>query len=143
MQVKFKSLDPLAFLPSYAKDGDAGLDIHCIDNGTIDRIHDYIQYRTGLACEIPPGYVGLLFPRSSISNYSLSLCNSVGVLDSGYRGEITFRFKGLGDGETKRYRRHDRIGQLVIMVYPNIFPVWSENLTESARGIGSYGSTGA
>lgn len=143
MQVKFKALDPLAFLPSYAKEGDAGLDVYSIDNGTINRIHDFIEYKTGLACEIPPGFVGLLFPRSSVSNYSLVLCNSVGVLDSGFRGEIKVRFKGLGDGETNRYRRHDRIGQLLILPYPKIIPCWSEILTESTRGEDGYGSTGA
>lgn len=141
MQIKFKALHKEAFLPHYANPGDNGLDIYCIDNGTINREGGYLEYRTGLSCEIPEGYVGLLFPRSSISKYSLFLTNSVGVLDSSYRGEITFRFKYTGEG-TKRYQFHDRIGQLVIIPAPCVTPEWAESLGISDRGTGGFGSTG-
>lgn len=141
MDVKFKALHADAFLPCYAKEGDGALDLWSIDNGTVSREFDYIEYRTGLVCEIPNGYVGLLFPRSSISKYPLSLANSVGVLDSGYRGEITFRFKYTGEG-TRKYVWGDRIGQLLVIPYPQVTPVWADSLSASDRGAQGYGSTG-
>lgn len=140
--LKFKGLDPLAFLPTRAHTDDAGLDIYAIDNGTVNREFDYIEYRTGLAVEIPTGWVGLLFPRSSISKYPLALANAVGVVDSSYRGEILLRFKYIGEGPN-RYKQGDRVGQLVLMQAPPFTPEWSDILSESIRGAGSYGSSGA
>lgn len=142
MQVKFKALDPLAFLPSRAHPGDAGLDLYAIDHGTINREYDYVEYRTGLACDLPEGTVGLIFPRSSISNYSLTLTNCVGVLDAPYKGEIKFRFKYTGEG-SRKYRQGDRIGQLVILNLPCVEVEWTETLTESTRGERGFGSSGA
>jgi dUTP pyrophosphatase len=89
--------------------------------------------------------VGLLFPRSSISKTDLRLANCVGVVDSGYRGEITFRYKFKKDAffaSLKRYQEGDRIGQLVIMPYPKIQLEEIGELAESERGVGGYGSTG-
>jgi dUTP pyrophosphatase len=141
MQVKFKKLDPKAVIPSYAKDGDAGLDITAISANKNGYTGNY-EYRSGLSVEIPKGYVGLIFPRSSVCKKALSLCNSVGVIDSGYRGEILFFFKETpyGDGA---YQVGDRIGQLVIIPFPKIDPVEVEELSESERGEGGIGSTGA
>jgi dUTP pyrophosphatase len=85
MKVNIKKLDEKAVIPKYAKNGDAGLDLVAISRKETD---NYIEYGTGLAIEIPDGFVGLLFPRSSISKMGLSLANSVGVVDSGYRGGI-------------------------------------------------------
>ena len=94
MIVRVKKLKNEAVVPSYAKEGDAGLDLVAVDkNIETDGESEYVEYGTGLAFEIPAGYVGLLFPRSSISNKDLILSNSVGVIDSGYRGEVKFRFK--------------------------------------------------
>ena len=92
MKVNFKKLSPKAVTPTYATSGDAGLDITCIGY-QIDKDNNYIEYFTGLALEIPAGHVGLLFPRSSVSKTDLQLANCVGVVDSGYRGELTFRYK--------------------------------------------------
>ena len=145
MLVKVKKLHENAVLPRYAKEGDAGLDIVTVDSGTTVDYDKYVEYKTGLAFEIPAGYVGLLFPRSSISNYTLSLCNCVGVLDSGFRGEVTFRFLctlSLGGLIKKEYKAGDKIGQLLIMPYPTITPMWSENLSDTQRGFGGYGSSG-
>lgn len=139
MLLKIKKLHPEAVLPSYAKDGDGGLDIVAVDGGTEYAL--FREYKTGLAFEIPKGYVGLLFPRSSISNRSLSLSNAVGVLDSGFRGEVTFRFRHTIPQSTV-YSRGDRIGQLLVIPYPTITPIWMDSLGESERGTGSYGSTG-
>jgi len=144
MKVKFKKLSPKAVTPTYAKEGDAGLDVTCIGY-QIDKENNYIEYFTGLALELPKGYVGLIFPRSSVSKTDLRLANCVGVVDSGYRGEITFRYKFRKDAffaSLKRYQEGDRIGQLVILPYPQIELEEIEELAESERGSGGYGSTG-
>ena len=91
MEVKIKKLCDSAVIPSYAKPGDAGMDL--VATSRIFDKYGNVEYGTGLAMEIPEGYVGLLFPRSSISKQDLSLANAVGVIDSGYRGEIKFKFK--------------------------------------------------
>ena len=144
MKVKFLKLVDTAVTPSYAKPGDAGMDISAIAH-KINTEHNFIEYHTGLAFEIPEGHVGLLFPRSSVSKKDLSLANCVGVVDSGYRGEITFRYKFDSDSyfaNVKRYQDGDRVGQLVILPYPEIELEEVNHLTTSTRGMGGYGSTG-
>lgn len=142
LQVKFKKLNPNAKIPNYAKDGDAGLDLTSISSVTEMKSgeYSYTEYGTGLAVEIPKGYVGLLFPRSSISNTGLILSNSVGVVDSGYRGEIKARFKYI-PGSTY-YKVGDRVCQLLILSYPQIDIKEVDELTISERGDKGYGSTG-
>lgn len=139
MQVKIKKLVEYATIPSYAKDGDAGLDITAI---TVEGNGKYVEYGTGLSFEVPEGYVGLLFPRSSISKYDLILANSVGVLDSGYRGEVKFRFKMTNQtSSAKQYEIGDKIGQIMIVPYPQIEFVEGE-LSDTERGTGGFGSSG-
>lgn len=137
IKVKIKKLNPEAIIPDYAKNGDGAMDITAIEVN-IEPTKGYIEYKTGLAFEIPDTHVGLLFPRSSVSKMGLFLSNSVGVLDSGYRGEVTFRFKVL-DGP--KYRPGDRIGQLMIIPRPQIRFELVEELNDSERGEGGYGST--
>jgi dUTP pyrophosphatase len=143
-KVKIKRLCKTAVIPAYAKPGDAGMDLICTD---ITVTPDYIQYHTGLAMEIPEGYVGLLFPRSSNSNKDLLLCNSVGVIDSIYRGELMLRYKYVeADPErswSKLYDRGDKVGQLLIIPYPQITFEEVDKLSDTARGVGGFGSTGA
>lgn len=132
--IKIKKLHPDAVMPKFMTEGAAGMDITAI---AVKETHQYIEYKTGLAISIPKGYAGLLFQRSSVSNMDLMLSNAVGVIDSDYRGEITFRFRKLGDNI---YKVGDRIGQLVVV------PFFSEvkevdNLEETKRGDGGYGST--
>ena len=93
MKVNIKKINKDATIPKYSKTGDAGLDL----TATSKDIDDYgnVSYGTGLAIAIPSGYVGYLFPRSSISKQSLALANSVGVIDSNYRGEIICKFKPM------------------------------------------------
>lgn len=138
-EIKFKRLHPGAKLPCAAKAGDAGWDMTAIDDGTENREHNYTEYRTGVAVEIPMWFVGLIFPRSSVSNQHMFLSNSVGVIDSGYRGEITFRFRSFGP---KKYKAGDRIGQLLIIPFPVMIPEWSDSLSSTERGEGGYGSSG-
>jgi dUTP pyrophosphatase len=102
----------------------------------------YYEYLTGIAIEIPEGYVGLMFPRSSISKTKQILSNHVGVIDSGFRGEIRFRFKKLAWDNGDLYDVGDKIGQLVIMPIPAIELVEVDELSDSERGEGGFGSTG-
>lgn len=153
MQVKVKKLHQNAVIPKYAKPGDAGLDL-------VSTSYEYVNgrhvYGTDLAVEIPEGYVGLIFPRSSICKYDLRLTNSVGVIDSGYRGEIKFQFEDEGmSGRLEippfpieqrsfitHYKIGDKIGQLVILPYPQIELVEAEELSTTERGSGGFGHSG-
>lgn len=138
MKVRFKKLVPEAVIPTKAHPTDAGFDLTCI-RAVYSR--DWISYSTGIAVEIPEGYVGLIFPRSSIYKKDLLLSNSVGVIDSGYRGEVMFKFRYVGT-EGKTYEVGDRIGQLIILPYPEIEFEETNELSDSDRGTGGYGSTG-
>lgn len=140
MKIKIKKLSPDAVTPSYSVEGDAGLDLTATRTFEDDNYN--VCYGTGLSIEIPKGYVGMIFPRSSISKKDLLLTNSVGIIDSGYRGEITFKFSDTGFCGSKTYRIGDRIGQLIIMPYPHIEFEEVEELSETERGEGGYGSTG-
>jgi dUTP pyrophosphatase len=140
MQVRVKRLHIDAKIPAYSKPGDAGLDLTAISMSR-DK-HDNITYGTGLAIEIPQGYVGLIYPRSSNSKTDLYLTNHVGVIDSGYRGEIMFKYRPNNGTFAKIYHVGDRVGQLIIMPYPQIELVESDELTDSARGDAGFGSTG-
>lgn len=146
MVVKFKKMHPDAVIPTVANIGDAGFDLTAVRK---DHGKKYIEYGTGLAIEIPMGYVGLIFPRSSITKVNLSLANSVGVIDSGYRGEITFRFRVEENHnfytETNAlvtYAVGDRIGQIIFLELP-IVDIWEvKELSSSVRGENGYGSSG-
>ena len=139
MKVKIKLLHPDAVIPAYAKPGDAGLDLTAVSVEKDD--YGNIVCHTGLAFEIPQGYVGLVFPRSSICWKNLLLSNSVGVVDSGYRGEVTAKFKPSFTG-FPAYQTGDRVAQLIILPYPSIEFEETETLTDTDRGAGGYGSTG-
>jgi dUTP pyrophosphatase len=148
MKVKVKKLHPEAVIPKYSKTGDAGLDLTAISVDS-DEVGNLV-YKTGLAFEVPEGYVGLLFPRSSNSKKDLYLTNHVGVIDSGFRGEITLKFRETtqrsageaGGSVCYVYGKGDRIGQLIIIPYPQIELEEAEELTSTERGAGGYGSTG-
>lgn len=139
MNVKIKKLSPDAVIPVYAKPGDAGLDLVAIREEWNDE-NTMVTYDTGLAIEIPEGHVGLLFPRSSVSKTELTLANSVGVIDSGYRGPIMFKFRYLDEGMV--YDVGDKIGQILIVPYPQITFEEVDELSSTDRGEGGFGSTG-
>jgi dUTP pyrophosphatase len=174
MQVKIKRLSENAVVPTYGKPGDAGMDL------TATTMHfdaeGNVVYGTGMAFEIPEGYVGLLFPRSSNAKKDLLLTNSVGVIDSGYRGEVSFKFKPAAffaddawaepgtignDSETfdytilpkgqnqdhhgyepQFYKVGERVGQIIIMPYPQVTFEEVSELSSTERGEGAFGSTG-
>jgi len=138
--VKFKRLSPEAIVPTFSRVGDAGADLVATSVTETDL---YIEYGTSLAIALPDGTAGLIFPRSSLSNYHLALSNSVGVLDQNYRGEIKFRFKKTNNGPSASYYKvGDRIGQLIVLPIPAITFEEVEELDETNRGESGYGSSG-
>jgi dUTP pyrophosphatase len=137
MRIRIKKLHSDAVIPRYAHFGDAAVDLVAVKKWEDDKGN--ICYGTGLAMEIPENHVGLLFPRSSVSKTDLRLCNSVGVIDAGYRGEIMLKFDNNG---AKQYEVGDRVGQLMLVPIPSIQFVQVANLPESDRGLGGFGSTG-
>lgn len=140
MKVKIKKLSTEAVIPTYAKQGDAGMDM--VATKIINETLDSITYGTDIAMEIPEGFVGLVFPRSSIRNYDLALTNSVGVIDSGYRGEIQATFHKTMGLESKVYEVGDRVVQIIIIPHPQVELIEVDELSDSQRGVGGFGSTG-
>lgn len=143
MELKIKRLSEDAILPIRANKGDAGIDL------TATRITQELNecgqlilvYHSDIAVEIPEGYVGLLFPRSSISKKSLMFCNHVGVIDSGYRGEVTVKMRSTTDVVPAIYKPGERFAQLVIMPIAEYTITEATELSESERGDGGYGSS--
>ena len=141
IRCNFKRLTDNAVIPKYSKVGDAGLDLTATSM-SINKELRQITYGTGIAIEIPKGFVGLVFPRSSIRNTVLSLTNSVGVIDSGYRGEIMATFKYPNSPDSDIYQVGERIVQLMVVPYPIIELIEVNELTDTERGEGGFGSTG-
>lgn len=139
MILNFKKLHPLAKPPMRATDGAAGWDLTCASY-EYDSEHGVYSYDTGLAIEIPVGYVGLLLPRSSVYRVSCQLANSCGVLDSDYRGPVTLKFRAWSGYP---YGTGDRIGQLLVVPIADVTGFNEcDILSETRRGTGGYGSTG-
>lgn len=141
MEVRFKKLHPDAVIPTKAHPTDAGADLTAVSY-EINEDTKVITYHTGIAVEIPEGYVGLIFPRSSVYKTGMVLSNCVGVIDSHYRGEILAKFYGVTDTVEGWYFEGFRIAQLVIMPYPEVQYVEADELSETDRGTHGYGSTG-
>ena len=127
--------------PERATEGANGLDLYAYE---VERIGDNLyEYSTGVSIAIPSGYVGLLFPRSSISKTDMHLRNCVGVIDSDYRGIIKARFSIHPGGDHLRaYRVGDKICQLVVVPQPEVRLCPVAHLPPTARGAGGFGSTG-
>ena len=142
MKVKIKKVNPNAVIPSYAKAGDAGMDV--IATSIISETDTQITYGLGIALEIPNGFVGLVFPRSSIRKTRLQLSNSVGVIDSGYRGELQATFNKINNNSVSEndYKVGDRICQIMIIPHPIVDLIEVDELSETERGEGGFGSTG-
>jgi dUTP pyrophosphatase len=138
--VKVKKLDPNAVIPSYSKVGDAGMDLTITKE--IENTSFSVSYGFGIAMEIPKGYVGLVFPRSSVRNQELILSNCVGVIDSGYRGELQATFKKTQGLDSIKYKVGERGAQIVILPYPTIYMTEVPELSDTERGTRGFGSTG-
>ncbi len=157
MDIKFKKLVPEAQTPYRKYDVDAGFDLYAT---SIEETNDYIEYKTGIAVEIPEGYVGLIFPRSSVTTYDLMLKNCVGVIDASYRGEIRCRFSPIVNSNIKdiiidvenerfkfkwnldkQYNVGDRVAQIVFIELPKVNLVEVQELSDTLRGTAGFGST--
>lgn len=132
----------MAKIPQYAHETDACFDLTaCTMTFVNEKDYGYIEYGTGLQMEISPGFCGLIFPRSSISNTGLILSNAVGVIDSSYRGEIKARFKWIP--ETKAYGPGDRCCQMMIVPVNKVdFEEFEGDWEETERNEGGFGSSG-
>lgn len=140
MIVHLKKLHPDAVVPKYAKESDAGMDLTAT---SIISDNDFqIVYGTSIALEIPEGYVGLVFPRSSIRKTDLIMSNSVGVIDAGYRGEIQVTFNKKYEDFAVRYAIGERVAQIIILPHPQITFTETDELSETQRGTGGHGSSG-
>ena len=156
MKIRYKKLVPEVKAPFRKYDDDAGYDLYAVSKTETEK---YIEYGTGIAIEIPTGYVGLIFPRSSVTEKDLILKNCVRIIDSQYRGEIRCRFARIPSTEFKdllmcktyieivwnkenQYEIGERIVQLIIIPIPLVELVVSDELSETERGAGSYGHTG-
>jgi len=136
MKVKIKKLNENAVIPRYMREDDAAMDLTAT---SITHKDGFIEYGTGIAIELPEGHTGLVLPRGGISKKDLFLSNSVAVFDVGYTGEWVVRFRKLGDNI---YEVGDRIAQLIIMPYPKIEFEEAEELSDSERKDGAFGSSG-
>jgi dUTP pyrophosphatase len=131
-----------AVLPTRAHAGDAGLDLYACETAHIGPGERW-SVGTGVAVEIPDGHAGLVLPRSGIArDHGISLVNSPGLIDSGYRGELRVLLLNNDPAETFRVGVGDRIAQLLLTPIATAEPVETDGLTESVRGGGGFGSSG-
>lgn len=144
--VRYRLLSPSAKAPERMTDGAAGFDLYASDAEAlylpgVSALRRPVRFHTGVAFEIPEGFVGLVFPRSSVCRTSMRLSNCVGVIDSDYRGEVSLVFDRTQTGR-EAYRAGDRVGQIVFVKLPEVELEQAEELSETERGDGGYGSTG-
>ncbi|WP_248922485.1 dUTP diphosphatase [Olsenella intestinalis] len=142
VRLPIKRLDPTIELPSYAYAGDAGLDLRSSEDVTLEPFERRL-ISTGLAIAIPEGYAGFVQPRSGMAlKHGLSMANTPGLIDSHYRGELKVIAINLDPREPISIKRGDRIAQLVIQQVPVVSLVEVEELDETDRGTGGFGSSG-
>lgn len=141
MRAKFKRLDPQVTIPTTAHIGDAAVDLQCrVDVSLKPGARSAVP--TGLAVAIPEGYAGFVLPRSGHARRKgIGVVNGPGLIDSGYRGEISVLLINHGQ-ETVKFSAGDRIAQMTIVAVPNVEWVEVDDLDETARGDGGFGSTG-
>lgn len=142
MDLPFVRLSNAAPLPAPARPGDAGLDLTSAIDAEIGA-GERVSIPTGVAVAIPPGHAGLVLPRSGLAaREGLTLANSPGLIDAGYRGELICAMVNLDRERTAHVAVGDRIAQLVIVALPSVRPTWVDELPGSERGDGGFGSTG-
>ena len=142
MELPVAKLKDEALLPTRAHDGDAGLDLHAVEAAHIGPGERW-GVGTGIAVEIPEGHGGLVLPRSGLAReHGISLVNSPGLIDSGYRGELRVLLLNNDPAETFRVEAGYRIAQLVLVPIALATPVEAAVLADSARATGGFGSSG-
>lgn len=139
MQIKFKKLNEKAITPQYAHSFDAGMDLCCLENISVEP-NQRVQISTGIAMEIPEGFVGLIWDKSGLSHKS-GLKTVGGVVDSAYRGEIKVGMINLSN-ETYHFEAGYKIAQMLIQKVEQVELMESDSLSETFRGEGGFGSTG-
>jgi dUTP pyrophosphatase len=137
--LKVKKLHPEAKLPTYAHIGDAGMDIYAIEDTEVPP-GEVVKVRSGLSMEIPEGYVGLCWTKSGLAN-NHKIKISSGVIDSGYRGEVLLGVINLGE-DSYTFKKGDKVLQMLIQKVEHPEIIEAEELSESTRGTGGFGSTG-
>jgi dUTP diphosphatase len=141
-QLPFRKLRPDATLPAAQHPGDAGLDL-CSAVDVVVEPGERVMIPTGVSVAIPDGHAGLVLPRSGLaSKRGLTMANSPGLIDAGYRGEVICAAVNLDRVEAVKILVGDRIAQLVIVELPDVEPTWVDELPASSRGEGGFGSTG-
>jgi len=142
VRLPIKRLRDEAVLPGYAHPGDAGLDLTAAVEAEVGP-GERALIPTGIAVAIPEGHAGLVLPRSGLaSREGLTLANSPGLIDAGYRGEVTCAVVNLDRSRPVRIERGQRIAQLVIVPFATVEAAWADELPGSARGEGGFGSSG-
>lgn len=143
MTLRVRRLDDRAVVPARAYDGDAGVDLHALDGLTLGP-GERASVGTGIAVEIPAGQAGLVLPRSGLAmRHGIALVNAPGLIDAGYRGELRVLLLNTDRSQACEIAAGDRIAQLVL-VSVNAAPVEAvEELSESERGSGGFGSSGS
>ena len=138
----FRRLQPDARLPGAAHPGDAGLDLRAADPAKVAP-GERAMIPTGLAVAIPDGHAGLVLPRSGLaSKQGLTLANAPGLIDAGYRGEVIVAVVNLDRDQAVTIEAGDRIAQLVVVALPDVTPTFVDELPDSHRGEGGFGSSG-
>ena len=142
MDLPFTRVRPEGQLPQAQHPGDAGLDLRAAEGVTV-KPGERAMVPTGVAVAIPAGHAGLVLPRSGLaSKKGLTLANAPGLIDPGYRGEVFCAVVNLDRREAVEIAVGDRIAQLLLVALPDLSPVFVEELPESSRGAGGFGSTG-
>jgi dUTP pyrophosphatase len=149
MFIKIKKTHPDAVIPTYGTDGAGAFDIYAITGGRLDP-GNTLEIETGMAFEIPPGFALMIYSRSGHGfKYDVKLCNATGIIDSDFRGSVKVKLERFNDensgwdSEEFLVLPGDRIAQGIILPVPHIQFIETETLSETARGTGGFGSTGA
>jgi dUTP pyrophosphatase len=143
VNLRVRRLDERAVLPTRAHPGDAGLDLHALEGATLEP-GGRAAVPTGIAVEIPPGYAGLVLPRSGLAlRHGIALVNAPGLIDSGYRGEVRVLLLNTDRAASFEVLAGDRIAQLAVVRSEMVSAVEVQELSASARGAGGFGSSGA
>ena len=142
-RLRVRRLNAAARLPARAHPGDAGLDLHAVQDVRLEP-GTRTSVPTGLAVELPPGHAGLVLPRSGLAGrHGVALVNAPGLIDEGYRGEIRVLLLNTDRAEAVELAAGDRIAQLLVVAVAPVAVEEAEELGGTARGSGGFGSSGA
>ena len=143
MKIRIKKISEKAKMPTYGSEYSAGADLYALLDGTIDiRPHETVFVHTGISAEIPEGYCGLIFARSSMgAKRGLAPANKVGVIDADYRGEIMVALHNHSEASAK-VEPFERVAQLAIVPFLKAEFEEADELSDTVRGVGGFGSTG-